>query len=188
MLLKSKEVAYTGILIAFGVILIMLGGYFEGSTLFFLAAASFLVGVMERNFSLGLGVLYMVGTAILGFLLAPQKLYVATFLGFGIYVLVAEWFEKRLQAGERVPGKVIIWVIKAVLYHVLLGISLLAGSYLLGVEKLFAGEIFERLGKYPLILGIVILLGAELLWLIFDRAYVYFQRRYGSRFRIERYQ
>lgn len=52
MLLKSKEIAFTGVMMALGVLLVTLGGYFEGSTLFFLAAASFLTGVVFRSISL----------------------------------------------------------------------------------------------------------------------------------------
>ena len=83
MLLKSKEIAFVGILMAIGVILVTVGGYFEGSTLFFLAAASYLTGIVQRNLSVAAAAAFLAGTTLLSFFLAPQKLS---------WLLASMWF------------------------------------------------------------------------------------------------
>ncbi len=168
---------------ALGVVLVTLGGYFEGSTLFFLAAASFLAGAVWRNISLTASVSFIAGTTLLGVFLAPQKLYLATFFAFCIYILAAEYFEQRR---ERKPlyAAGAVWAVKAVLYHGLLAVFLVATKIFFGFENLFSGRIFAILGKNIWILAIVLLVAAEAFWLLFDRAYVFFQNRYGNFFRL----
>ena len=80
--LKSKEAAYGGIMMALAVILIILSGIIEQSSLFLLAAASFITGVIQRRFSVKLSTAFIAGTFIVGMFLAPQKLYCFTFAGF----------------------------------------------------------------------------------------------------------
>lgn len=179
MLLKSKDIAFTGILMAIGVVLVTLGGYFEGSTLFFLAAASFLTGIVQRNLSTGTAVAFLIGTTLLSFVLAPQKLYCATFLAFGIYVILAECLEK-IWAGEGKKRRGVIWIGKMAIYHVLLGITIYFAQKILGWEMLFQGRLFTALHKYQIVFWIAIVICAEAFWLIFDRAYFYFQNRYGG--------
>lgn len=190
MLLKSSDIAYTGILIALGVVFVMLGGYFEGSTLFFLAAAAFLAGVAAHNVSMVCAVLFTVGTALLGLILAPQKLYIATFAVFCIYVLLAEGLEQRLQAsyagGQRGSGvsegkkKAVCWGIKAVVYHLLLIGSLFLMKELFGLDALFGEKLLTLKQNYAVVFWGVCLVGVEVLWLVFDRAYFYFINRYGK--------
>lgn len=179
---KSKEVAFTGVMMALGVLLVTLGGYFEGSTLFFLAAASFLTGIVFRGISPWTAILFVFGTAILGFVLAPQKLYLATFFAFSIYVLVAECLERGWSVGNGALGRGKIWAVKAVLYHVLLGVTIFLVQKFLGLEFLFDERVYEYLEKFRVIAGVVLVLATELLWLIFDKAYFYFQDRYGKVF------
>lgn len=180
MLLKSKEIAFTGLVMAMGVVLIVIGSYLGTGTLFFLAASAFLAGVMERNFSLGLGVLYLIGVTLLGFLLSPQKLHIATFLVMGIYVLVAEGFEKRIYLKKKPVKPLVLWGSKCLVYHVLLGVALVILEVMFGLENALVGGLLEVvLGKSKLLAGVLLLIMAEVLWLVFDRAYLFFQRTYG---------
>lgn len=183
MLLRSKDIAYTGILMALGVLLVTLGGYFEGSTLFFLAAASFLTGVAGRNVSFAASVSFVVGTALLGFILAPQKLYCATFLGFCIYILAAEYLEKKKREGKKI-GAAAVWGVKAVLYHVLLFLALFLSVRLTGMDAVLKKGIFSFLMQYKVLLVLVCAAAAEAFWLLFDRAYLFFLNRYGHYFKI----
>jgi len=182
MLLKSKEIAFTGIMMALGVLLVTLGGYFEGSTLFFLAAASFLTGVVFRSISLTAALTFLAGTTFLGFILAPQKLYLATFLAFCVYVIAAECLE-TVWGGQKAAGKRgRIWAAKGLLYHFLLGISVFLVQKFFGLEILFSKSILSKFKSYKVLLAVLLVLAAELLWLVFDRAYFYFQGRYGRMF------
>ena len=51
----AKKMAFSGLILALAVILIVLSGVLEINTLFLLAAAAFLVGVIIREFSLKYG-------------------------------------------------------------------------------------------------------------------------------------
>ena len=49
---KAKTMAFSGLLLALTVIFMVLGSVIETSTLFLLAAASFFVGIIIREFGL----------------------------------------------------------------------------------------------------------------------------------------
>ena len=179
---KSKEVAFTGVMMAIGVLLVTLGGYFEGSTLFFLAAASFLTGIVFRGISPWTAILFVMGTTCLGLILAPQKLYLATFFAFSVYILVAECLEKAWSDRGGVSGRGKIWAVKAVLYHALLGITLFLVQKFFGLELLFDERVHEWMEEFFVFAVCIFVLAAEFVWLIFDKAYFYFQNRYGNVF------
>jgi len=183
--LKSREIAFTGLMMAMGVVLVLLGGYLGTATLFFLAAAAFLAGVMERNFSLGMGVLYLVGTALLGFFLSPRKLHAATFAAMGIYVLVAEWFEKRQHTEKKATNPALAWGVKFLAYQFLLAGVLGGMEALLGIEHILTGGVLgAAFHKSRLLSYTLLIVMAEVLWLVFDRAYLFFRRTYGNIFHI----
>ena len=181
--LNSREIAFTGLMMALGVVLILLGGYIGTATLFFLAAAAFLAGVMERNFSLGMGALYLAGVGLLGFFLSPRKLHAATFAVMGIYVLVAEWFERRRISDQEPVSPALAWGAKFLAYHVLLAVSLGVVEGLMGIDRILTegmpGALSQSSGALACLALIVM---AEIFWLVFDRAYLFFQRTYGSIF------
>ena len=183
MFLKSGDIAYTGILIALGVVFVTLGGYFEGSTLFFLAAAAFLAGVAARNASMVCALMFTVGTVFLGLILAPQKLYMATFAVFCIYVLLAEGLEQKCSEVPVGKKKAVCWGIKAVVYHLLLIGSLLFMEKFFGLDALFGEQLLAVKKNYQPVFWGACLIGAEAVWLIFDRAYFYFMNRYGKHLR-----
>ena len=72
---NAKKTAVSGLLMALSVLLLVLSGVLDFSTLFFLAAAAFFVGIIIKEYGLGYGAAFFIGCTILGFLLAPQKLY-----------------------------------------------------------------------------------------------------------------
>lgn len=177
MFLKSKEVAYTGILMALAVILVTIGGYWEGSTLFFLAAASFLAGMVSKNISVAVGGLFVFGSVVLSFILAPEKFYCFTYLGFCLYVLLAEQEERKKE-----NKTVVSWIKKGILFHVMLIVALLLVNKLFGFEILFSGKLAVVFEKNKIFALVLLVAAAELVWVVFDRAYVYFRKRYGQYF------
>ena len=109
--------AVSGLLMAFAVVLIILSGILDFNTLFFLAAAAFLIGVIVKEFDLRYGFAFFLGCLVLGGLLATQKLYCITYAMMGIYVLGVEylwhflgnhpnWKNRRLML---IFGKLIIF-------------------------------------------------------------------------------
>lgn len=68
---KAKTMAFSGLLLALTVIFMVLGSVIETSTLFLLAAASFFVGIIIREFGLRIGAAFYAAGVILGFITAP---------------------------------------------------------------------------------------------------------------------
>ena len=52
---SGKKMAFSGLLLALTIVLMVLSGVFQFNTLFLLGAASFFVGIMIREFGLKLG-------------------------------------------------------------------------------------------------------------------------------------
>ncbi len=77
--IKAKKMAFGGLLLALSVICMILGSVIETGTLFLLAAASFFVGIIFREFGRKTAAAFYVAGVLLGLILAPNKLYVATY-------------------------------------------------------------------------------------------------------------
>ena len=82
---KAKTMAFGGLLLALSVVFMALGSIIETSTLFLLAAASFFVGIVVREFGLRAGAAFYIAAVLLGFITAPNKFYVITFAAMGFY-------------------------------------------------------------------------------------------------------
>ncbi len=160
---NTRKMAVSGLLMAFAVVLIILSGILDFNTLFFLAAAAFLIGVIVREFDLRYGLAFFLGCLILGGLLAPQKLYCITYAMMGSYVLGVEflwhflgdhpgWKNRRLLL---ILGKLIIF-----------NLMYLPALFLFP-KLLFAGEISG-------ILLLVFVVGGQVALFLFDQAYDYF--------------
>ena len=71
--INSRKMAVSGLLMAFDVVLIILSGVLDFNTLFFLAAAAFLIGVIIREYDLRYGLAFFLGCLILGALWLPRS-------------------------------------------------------------------------------------------------------------------
>lgn len=183
MLLKNREIAFLGIMMALAVLLQTLGGYLETSTLFFLAAASFFSGIVERNFSLPISIIFLTGSTLLGFFLTPQKTYTATFFMFSVYVLVAEYFEKQAFLQQKKINPILEWGLKGILYHGFLFLALFLLYQLFGWKELLENKIIATLWNQKILFAAVAVVISEAFWLFFDRAYLFFMRNYGKYFK-----
>lgn len=160
---NAKKTAVSGLLMALSVVLIVLSGILDFSTLFFLAAAAFFVGIIIKEYGLGYGTAFFLGCTVLGFLLASQKLYVLTYVMMSLYVLGIEflwrWLGKHPDWNHRkgifTAGKFLIF---NVMYLPVL---------FLFPKLLFAGEI-------PKTMILVFLLGGQVALFLYDMAYEYF--------------
>lgn len=92
---SAGAVASGGIFAAVSVVLIVLGSVIRTNTLFLLALASFLQGILVRKYGIVTAVCSAFAAAAAGFLMSPEKLYCLTFAGFSVYVIVAEYFRKK---------------------------------------------------------------------------------------------
>ena len=115
---KAKTVALGGLLLALTIVFMALGSVIETSTLFLLAAASFFVGIVIREFGLAAGGAFYLAAVLLGFFVAPNKFYVLTFAAMGFYILGIEavwrWLLKRQGMQKR---HLVFWIAKYVVQY-----------------------------------------------------------------------
>ncbi len=164
MLLNTRKLAFLGLLLAFDVLLIILSGIIEFNTMFLLAAASFCVGIAIRETGRQYGFGFYLASILLGFILAPNKLYVITYGAFGLYLAVIEYaYDKLVNIKNNVRRRKLFWTVKYITFN-LLYIPMLI--FLL--KLVYQGDIDIRL-------IILLVLGGQAALYVFDRAYEYFQ-------------
>ena len=166
--LKTKKLTVSAMLLAVSVLLVYMGNMMESSTLFFLAAASFGVGLMQREYGTGSGCVLWIATVILGFLLVPQKLYLLTYSVFALYILCTEVIWGRLCRTQEEKKRKITFVLARLAVFLALYIPLVIALPRLILNTALTQKAGGLL--YP------VLIGFGLCFLVlFDRAYCYFQ-------------
>lgn len=166
----SRKTAIGGMAVALAVLCIVLSGILEFNTLFLLAAASFFPGIVIRESGLAAGAASYVGTVVLGFLLAPNKLYCITFAAMGFYVVGSEWLFLAVARAER-GRRCWLWLGKFVIFNLLYLPALFAFPRLI-----FADGITGRWLLAAAVAGQVLLL-------VYDQAYEYFLTVLWEKFR-----
>lgn len=72
------------------------------------------------------------------------------------------------------------YIIKGILYHIMLIAALVISFTVTGLDVIFSKNMIEKAKDMPVFIIIILgVLCAELLWFVFDRAYIFFQDRYG---------
>lgn len=171
MFLKSGKLAYGGMMTALAVILLFLSGVFENCSLVCIAASAFIAGGVAAQGKPADGLLVAVASGVLGFFLLPNKWYLTTYAAFVVYVLVWEtltpvWYENK---------RVRLWLVKGIVYHVLLAAAFIMYEYLFGLQQLVQGTVIRKLFSLPVVLGLAMLVAAEIVWVVVDRAYASFR-------------
>ena len=161
---NAKRVAFGGLTLALTILSMVLGSVIESNTLFLLAAASYFVGIVIRETGMMTGLAFYLAAVLLGFLLAPNKLYVVSFAAMGFYILAIEftwrWLGRRTEKPHR---KVFLWTAKYVIFN------LLYIPGLLFFQELLFGR---RLSPVWMVSAAVI---GQIALLIYDKAYEYVQ-------------
>lgn len=170
--LKAKKMAFGGLLLALTIVCMVLGSVIESNTLFLLAAASFFVGIIIRETGMRTGGAFYMAAVLLGFMIAPNKLYVISFAAMGFYILVTELTYIQLgKTSGKLNRKVLFWIIKYVIFNLMYIPVLLSFQQLLFGRNLppawFIGAIAA---------------GQVGLW-IYDRAYEYVQSHLWNKLR-----
>lgn len=163
--INGKKMAFSGLILALAVVLIILAGVIQMNTLFLLAASAFTVGVIACEFGMKYAIAYWVAALILSFFVAPNKLHCITFSAMALYILFDEalwlWLQKHQQGKNKA---VLLWVGKFIVFNIMYLPMLIFFPKLL-----FGGEISNWFLIIALIFGQVFVV-------LFDRAYDYFQR------------
>lgn len=163
MLLGTRKLAILSLLMAVAVVLIILSGVLEFNTLFLLALASFGVGIAYREGGFAIGFGFLAGSLILGGLLAPNKLYCITYGAMAVYLLASELvYDKLSQVNSAVRGK-LLWGLKFLVFNLMF-----LPMLILAPKLIYAGKIDARL-------FLLMVLGGQVIWYLYDKGYRYFQ-------------
>ncbi|MEF9840134.1 MAG: hypothetical protein RR275_01925 [Lachnospiraceae bacterium] len=169
---NGKVMAFAGLSLAVTVVLISMSGVLPLNTLFLLGAASFVVGIIIREFGLRIGSAFYVASILLSFILAPHKMYCITFAAMGFYIVMMELAWKLLKK-KAVKGnkRYLFWLCKYGVFNIIY-IPLL----------LFFPKLLFANGLSPLWM-ICAMVGGQIVLLIYDWAYEYFQIHIWGKFR-----
>jgi len=98
MLLKSKEMAYLGVLLGLNQLFIIFSSIIETNTIFLFAVAALIVGVVVVEFGGKSGAVFYFASCILGFFLSFNKVEIFTYIiFFGLYSLIKHFIEIKLN-------------------------------------------------------------------------------------------
>lgn len=161
---RTKGIATAGLLVAFTVIMVILSSVIETSSLFFISAASFCVGIAIREWKAGFGFAFWVASLLLNFLLAPNKLYCATYGAMGLYILLSEMLWERIASTLVMRGRTVkLWIGKYLIFNIMYIPALCFLPKLIMVDSL------------PTELMLIFLVAGQVALLVYDMAYRYFQ-------------
>jgi hypothetical protein len=156
MLLKSKDVAYLGVLLGLNQLFIILSSVIETNTIILMAAAALIVGIVVVEFGGKAGIVLYISSCILGFFLTFNKVELVTYICFfGLYSIAKHYIEIKIF------NKYISYGIKVTFFN----ISLLL-MYL--IVKLFI----------VLALTWWMILAAQVLFIVYDHAFTIFINQY----------
>lgn len=169
---EAKRMATAGLLVAFSVIMMLLSSVFETSSLFFIAAASFCVGIAVREWGIIFGLAFFIADAATNFLLAPNKMYCFTLVGMGFYIWASEFLWKKIADAKTMRHRTLkLWIGKYLIFN------------LLYVPVLFFAPQVLFAGKINGLAAIILLLVGQAICYIYDVAYRYFQAQMWGKFR-----
>lgn len=161
MLLKSKKIAYLGVLLGLNQLFIIFSSVLETNTIILMMAAALLVGVVIIEFGLKSGIIFYIASCILGFFLTFNKVEILTYiLFFGLYSIIKHLAESKTDS------KVTEYAIKIVSFNIMLAV-------LYFVVKIFVS----------IKITWWMILGAEALFIIYDYAFTIFINYYIDKIR-----
>lgn len=122
MLLKSKKVAYLGLLLALNQIIIVLSAFIKTNTLALFAVASLFISIVIIEFGIKSGIVFYIASAILGFVLTINRVEILSYvIMFGSYTILKYYIEK-LCCNKKV-FIVLEYLIKLIIMNSLIVIS-----------------------------------------------------------------
>ncbi len=164
---KTKKIVVTGMIIAISIISMILGTVIEMNTLFFLAFAAFLIGIVIREYGCRMGASAFVAAVMLGGILVPNKLYVFTYAAFAMYILVVEiGYRKLANVKSERKATIFFWLLKYMIFNLIF----------IPVLLLFPELLIGRTLEFPYHLFLIA--GGQIILPIFDKSYEYFIKKF----------
>lgn len=160
---KTQKITFLGLLLALALILQLLGSYLESSTLFFLAASSFCLGIAIYETGLRLGTGFLIGAIVLSFLLSPNKFYCMTYSAFCLYIYLIELLRRNSFFYRH---KAALWIAKLVFYN----LCFVTPVLLFFKDFLFVGKASGQI-TWNLWAYLLFIILAQLALFVFDWAY-----------------
>ena len=169
---KPRIVALAGLLTAFVAILLELSSVIESNSLFLIAAASFCVGIVIREWGIWSGMSFLVASFILCLLITPNKFYCITYAVMGVYLVMSELLWRWIAGKQGIKRQeMLFWLGRYVLFN-----CVYIPAVLFFQEILFSKSVSDML-----LLGCI--LAGQIVLLIYEKAYVYFQAMVWGRLR-----
>ena len=152
---NAKKMAFTGVLAAFAVILLVLSAVIETSSLFLIAAAAFCVGIVLREWGIRAGAAFLTASFPVGLI---------TFLAMGIYLVLSEILWEKVAQSSKIQKKTVaVWIGKYIIFN-----AMFIPVLLIFPTLILAEEAVEKMFW-------IVLIGAQAGLFVFDKAYMYFQ-------------
>lgn len=161
---KAKKVALCGMMLALTEVFISLGSVIETNTLFLLAAASYFVGIVIREFQIGTGIAFYISGVLLGIIVSPNKFYVVSYAVMGAYILFSEYIGEKIGKMDSSKNRNMRFrLLKYCIFNVLYLPLIVLVYNILAVHPL-SGKMM-----------IILILAGQPGWYIYDHAYAYVQ-------------
>lgn len=170
----SKKIALSGVLLALNILVLFLSDIITFNTLWLLALSAFFVGIIIRELGLRIGFAYLIAAVALSLFLITNKLHCLTFAAMAGYILLDEWFwqiASKISLKHKVNAKVLHWSGKLIYYNIVLILIIIFMPSLI-----YGGEI-------SVLIRVGIWAGGQVLVVIYDKAYSYFQNVLWTKWR-----
>lgn len=172
---RTRKLAFAGLMLAITMVCLYLGNIIESNTLFLLAGASYFVGIVYRETGAKMSVAFYIGALILGFFVTPDKFYMLSYGAMGFYILFNEWaYEKIYKKGHTHRQTRLFWGMKYLVFNLLFIPGLL----------FFQKLLFARSLPFLMLAGVWV--AGQVVLLIYDRAYEYVQGNLWNKIRNRR--
>lgn len=160
MLLKSKNIAYLGVLLAINQLFIILSSIVKTNTLLLFGGAALVIGIVIVEYGIKSGIVFYIASILLGFILTTDKVEFLTYiLFFGLYS-VAKYFIEKF-----VPYYKNAWITEMLIKIVFFN--------LIAVLAYFISRGFITIKLYWWMI-----VAAELIFIIYDYAFTIFVNYY----------
>lgn len=163
MLLKTKRMAMSGLLLALTIIFLYLESILPTARLSIYALSSFMVSIITINYSHKAGWIFYIASCLLAIIVIPDKIGLIPYIAFfGAYGIIKYYIEKL---GKRLPE----YLLKLLFYNLVLLLGLLFMREFLLESVNFSGSLW------------VLVALSEIVFLIYDYVYSLFIGFYISR-------